>query len=217
MPHLPLDYVDVLSRIGLTILLAGAIGLERELSSQPAGFRTHMLVGLGAMLFTVGGYGIPGGDPTRVAAQVASGIGFIGAGAILRDAGRIKGLTTAGSLWAVAAVGLTVGFGRYATAITATVATVVVLYLLKVLEQGLFRRVQGRQLLVFAAEGSGLPATVRAVETVVGRLQVTRVSTTDDGGLAIGMHVATAPDADVTDIAERLLRLEQVSGIELRR
>ncbi len=217
MQHLPLDYADVLARIGLTILLAGAIGLERELNAQPAGFRTHMLVGLGAMLFTLGGYGIVGADPTRVAAQVASGIGFIGAGAILRDAGRIKGLTTAASLWAVAAVGLTVGFGRYATAVTATVATVAVLYLLKVLEHGLFPRVQGRQLLVFTAQGTSVPATVHAVETVVGSTDVTRVSTTDDGGVAIGMRIPAGRDRDVTDVAQRLLGLDEVTGIELRR
>jgi putative Mg2+ transporter-C (MgtC) family protein len=214
---LPLDYVDVLARIGLTVLLAGAIGLERELNTQPAGLRTHVLVGLGAMLFTVAGASIGGSDPTRVAAQVASGIGFIGAGAILRDAGRIKGLTTAASLWAVAAVGLTVGFGLYAAAATATVVTIVVLYVLKSLENGLFPRVQGRQLLVFTSAGTSVPATVSAVETVVGNLQVTRVSTTDDGGLAIGMHVAAHPEEDVGAVAERLLLLEEITGIELRR
>lgn len=213
----PLDYVDVLARIGVTVLLAGGIGLERELNSQPAGFRTHVLVGLGAMLFTVAGYGIPGADPARVAAQVASGIGFIGAGAILRDAGRIKGLTTAASLWAVAAVGVTVGFGLYATAVTATVVTIIVLYVLKSLEQGLFPRVQGRQLLVFTSAGTSVPATVRSVETVVGSLQVTRVSTTDDGGLAIGMHISARPETDVATVAEELLLLEEITGIELRR
>jgi putative Mg2+ transporter-C (MgtC) family protein len=215
--HVTLDYLDVLARIGMTVLLAGAIGLERELNTQPAGLRTHVLVGLGAMLFTVAGASIVGSDPTRVAAQVASGIGFIGAGAILRDAGRIKGLTTAASLWAVAAVGLTVGFGLYAAAATATVVTIVVLYVLKSLENGLFPRVQGRQLLVFTSAGTSVPATVSAVETVVGNLQVTRVSTTDDGGLAIGMHVAAHPEEDVGAVAERLLLLEEITGIELRR
>ncbi len=211
------DYVDVLVRIGLTAVLAGLIGLERELDAQPAGFRTHVLVALGAMLFTVAGYGIVGADPARVAAQVASGIGFIGAGAILRDAGRVKGLTTAASLWAVAAVGVTVGFGNYAVAASAAVVTVLVLALLKWFERELFPRARGRQLLVFAGRGVAVPAVVAAVEGVVGKAQVTRVSTTDDGGVAVGLHVGLSRDEDVADVAERLLLCAEVAGIELRR
>ena len=90
-------------------VLGGVIGLERELNAQKAGFRTHVLVALGAALFTTVGADVAGSDPTRVAAQVVTGIGFLGAGAILRDSGGVHGLTTAASLWVTAGAGLPAG------------------------------------------------------------------------------------------------------------
>jgi putative Mg2+ transporter-C (MgtC) family protein len=113
--------------IGIRILVAAVagmvVGLEREFHGQAAGIRTHGLVACGAALFTVGGaYGFsdlprgPNIDPMRVAAQVASGIGFIGAGAILRDGTSVRGLTTAASLWASAALGMVVGAAAWAAA-----------------------------------------------------------------------------------------------------
>jgi putative Mg2+ transporter-C (MgtC) family protein len=124
-----LDLLDLLARLGAATLLCGLIGLERELRGQTAGLRTHAIVGLGAALFTlVGAYGfadrVPG-DPTRVAAQVVSGIGFLGAGAILRHGISVRGLTTAATLWVVAAIGMACGAGAYGAAV-ACVALVLV-------------------------------------------------------------------------------------------
>src|SRR3990172_4596174 len=109
------------------------IGLERELHRRPAGFRTHSLVALGAALFTiVSAYGFVGDtvDPTRIAAQIVSGIGFIGAGTILQHRGNIRGLTTAASLWSVAAIGMAAGAGLLVMAVIGTVLILVVLALL---------------------------------------------------------------------------------------
>lgn len=123
---------ELLLRLGLVVLLCGVLGLEREARGREAGLRTHILVGLGAALFTlVSAYGFedfagqgagPGRqsyDPTRIAAQVVSGIGFLGAGVILRQEGVVRGLTTAAGLWVAAAIGMGAAAGFY----VGTVAT----------------------------------------------------------------------------------------------
>jgi putative Mg2+ transporter-C (MgtC) family protein len=121
--------------LSVSLILAAALGLavgfEREIHGHPAGLRTHMLVAVGSALFTVlSAYGFGAGstaapiDPTRIAAQIVSGIGFLGAGAILKDGIVIRGLTTAASLWATSAVGMAAGAGEY---ILAGVATGVIL------------------------------------------------------------------------------------------
>ena len=95
----------------LAILLGGMIGLERELKGRTAGLRTHMLVCVGSTLFTLVSMNMSKGDPGRIAAQVVSGIGFLGAGAIIREGMNIRGLTTAASIWTTAAIGLALGAG----------------------------------------------------------------------------------------------------------
>ncbi len=141
-----LSLLDVVLRVLLSMLLGGVIGLERELRDRAAGFRTHILVSVGAATFTlVSAYGfnafITQGqstnvtfDPSRIAAQVVSGIGFLGAGAIIRHGVSIRGLTTAASLWAAAAVGIATGVGMYTLAGVAAVAVVLSLYLLRFIE-----------------------------------------------------------------------------------
>lgn len=132
-PDLTLELqLDLGLRLTVGLVLGAIIGFERELHRQPAGFRTHSLVSLGAALFTIVsafGFG-PDADPTRIAAQIVSGIGFIGAGTILQYRGHIRGLTTAASLWSVAAVGTAAGAGLYVIAIVATVLILVILSLL---------------------------------------------------------------------------------------
>jgi putative Mg2+ transporter-C (MgtC) family protein len=125
------EQLDLSVRLLVAAVLGLAIGFEREIHGHPAGLRTHMLVALGSALFTVlsirGFLGEPGAapvDPTRIAAQIVSGIGFLGAGAILKDGIVIRGLTTAASLWATSAVGMAAGAGEYAIG---TVAATVIL------------------------------------------------------------------------------------------
>jgi putative Mg2+ transporter-C (MgtC) family protein len=108
--------LELLGRLLLAAVLGGAIGAERELNDQAAGLRTHMLLTIGACLFTlVSAYGFGAGprDPSRLAAQIVTGIGFLGGGAIVRHGLTVKGLTTAASIWATASVGVAVGAGRY--------------------------------------------------------------------------------------------------------
>ena len=118
----------MLIKICLALVLGGALGMEREYHDKPAGFATNCLICLGAMLFTVLSeiMGLAGGDPGRIAAQIVTGVGFIGAGAIMRDGNKVSGITTAANVWLVAALGMAVGYGEYiwATACAAGILAV---------------------------------------------------------------------------------------------
>jgi putative Mg2+ transporter-C (MgtC) family protein len=118
--------VELMLRVVLAFVLGGVIGYERETIQRPAGLRTHMLVAAGAAAFTVASvYGFVGEgttrDPARVAAQIVPGVGFLGAGTIWRTSSTVRGLTTAASIWLVAAVGLLAGSGMYLLAVFTTI------------------------------------------------------------------------------------------------
>jgi putative Mg2+ transporter-C (MgtC) family protein len=131
---MPTD-LELLGRLLLAALLGGAVGAEREVADQSAGLRTHMLLSIGACLFTlVSAYGFAGTtDPSRLAAQIVTGIGFLGGGAILRHGLNVRGMTTAASIWATASLGVTVGVGRYLLAGGAAVLILVTLFGLRFL------------------------------------------------------------------------------------
>ena len=127
------SYMELTLRLSLALVLGGVIGIEREYRAKEAGFRTHFLVALGSALFCVVsqyGFGIDLKDSSRVAAQVVSGIGFLGAGTIIFQKNVVRGLTTAAGLWVTAAIGLACGTGMY---IAAVITTLMVLLGLEVL------------------------------------------------------------------------------------
>ena len=135
--------IELTLRLVVALLLGAVIGIERELQRMPAGFRTHALVSLGAAIFTViSAYGLTGpmSDPTRIAAQIVSGVGFLGGGAILHHGGTVRGLTTAASLWAVAAVGMAAGAGLLVIAVASTVLVIVGLEVFDRIERVMKRR-----------------------------------------------------------------------------
>ncbi len=131
-------------RLVLSAVLASVVGFEREMHGRPAGLRTHMLVGLGATLFTIASVEIAGtrGDTGRIAAQIVTGVGFLGAGTIIQHGSVVRGLTTAATLWAVAGVGLAVGLGGKMT-YTAVAATLII-YLTLTVNRRIERRLEGR-------------------------------------------------------------------------
>lgn len=131
--ELPWQEIEMSARLLLAALFGAGVGYEREHADKPAGLRTHTLVSLGAALFTVVSlYGFGNvGDPARVAAQIVTGIGFLGAGAILRNEATVKGLTTAASIWTTAAIGMAVGVGMYAMSAVTTLIVLAVLRLIK--------------------------------------------------------------------------------------
>jgi putative Mg2+ transporter-C (MgtC) family protein len=134
--------IDLLRRLLLAAALGAALGVEREYRRKPAGLRTNILIALGSALFTTLSIdmGSRGGTPDRITAQVVTGIGFLGAGAILRSGATVHGMTTAATIWVNAAIGMAAGAGELAIATAATVLTIVVLALLAPFESYFDRR-----------------------------------------------------------------------------
>lgn len=164
--------LPVLGRLLLALLLGAAVGLERELSGKPAGFRTNILICVGAALLTELSLTVAAGmvehelvraDPGRIAAQIVSGIGFIGAGTILVSRGSVHGLTTAATLWVVAAIGMTVGLQLYVEAVGATVLVVLTLFGLGWIERVLISERSEQTLEVVVAGGEADPDAFRAL------------------------------------------------------
>ena len=170
------------ARLLLAALLGALVGLEREIHDHPAGMRTHLLVSLGSAAFTVlsiAAFPAPGADPARIAAQIVSGIGFLGAGAILKEGATIRGLTTAASLWAVSAVGMAAGAGAWAIAITITVIAIVSLWPLRLVTERLVGGDQHRvRMRLSAADPHALAQVVKVITDEGGR--VAHLATTGD-------------------------------------
>ncbi|HXH07886.1 MAG TPA: MgtC/SapB family protein [Vicinamibacterales bacterium] len=140
---------DAVARLALAALLGAVLGFEREVSQKPAGLRTNILITLGSALFTIMSIELaptPHADPTRIAAQIVTGIGFLGGGAILRTAGDVRGLTTAATIWLNAAIGLAAGGGAFRLAVVTTVIALLVLTMLKPLERYMDLRERRRQI-----------------------------------------------------------------------
>ncbi|NMD26879.1 MAG: MgtC/SapB family protein [Chloroflexi bacterium] len=155
---------EMLLRLAVSMLLGGAIGFEREQDSQPAGLRTHMILVMGsclAMILSINIGAENGTDPARMAAQVISGIGFLGAGAILRSGFNVKGLTTATTVWTTAIIGLAVGYGYYWVGAFTTVLVLVVLTLVSIFEKKFIRRNVIRIIKVDAVDNPHIFRTVR--------------------------------------------------------
>jgi putative Mg2+ transporter-C (MgtC) family protein len=196
--------------------LGGGIGLERELSGQPAGFRTHVLVALGAALFSTVGTDVAGTDPTRMAAQVATGIGFLGAGAILREGGGIKGLTTAASLFVTAAAGVACGLHRPLLGTVAVLLSLLTLTGLKRLEQEYFPRRRGHLVVLEVSDAADVQLVVAAAVEVLGTpAQVRRVGRAAGDRTAVTLSSPLQRGYALLDLATRLRALDGVVGVEL--
>jgi putative Mg2+ transporter-C (MgtC) family protein len=158
--------LDVLVQLLLAILLGGAIGLERELQGKPAGLRTNILICLGATLFTLLSYRLAGGgaDAGRVAAQVVTGIGFLGAGSILHARGSIVGLTSAATIWLVAAIGMAIGCHAYIEGLGTTLLTLVILAGLVPIEKAVEARTHTSHLVLYLRPE---PGTVESIERLI--------------------------------------------------
>ncbi len=185
MTDVSIGWDETLLRLAVAALLGAVIGLERELDEKAAGLRTHMLVSAGAALFTlVGAYGFAGFfghggnvvsfDPSRVAAQIVTGIGFLGAGVIFRQGFTIRGLTTAASLWLVAAIGMSAGAGYWAGAVLATGAGVVSLRPLEWLKERLLPQRAATLLVVELEDGATSGPVLDAVERLADLLALRR-------------------------------------------
>ncbi len=162
----------IIIRLLLSALFGGLIGFEREAHNRPAGFRTHILVTIGSSLLMIVSKNIEGGDTTRIAAQVVSGIGFLGAGTILRTGSNIEGLTTAASIWVCSAVGLAIGGGFY---LEGLVVTIIVYFFLKKISP-LERLINKKSHKTIKIIGEARPGFIGEIGTLFGRHNINIVN-----------------------------------------
>lgn len=221
-----LSHGETLLRLFVAAALGSLVGLERERLLWAAGIRTHMLVSVGACLFMlVSAYGFADSlrgehvvlDPSRAAAQVVSGIGFLGAGAILARGEIVRGLTTAASIWTVAAIGLAVGGGLYFPAAASTVIILVILAGIKPLEEAYRARSQSCRLRVVAKHGAVSPESLeQGLELQPARLRRFLVSVRPGGELDdITVQLVRVSSADIGNFVRRLETLEGVQSVEV--
>jgi uncharacterized membrane protein YhiD involved in acid resistance len=191
--------ISVLVKLVLAVICGGIVGWQREAHDRPAGLRTHVLVCLGAAVYTLASMSFsgPNADPGRVAAQVATGMGFLGAGTIIRHGNVVRGLTTAASLWAVAAIGLCVAIGGQVWWVAA-ISTVIVLLTLTVLRREALRlqNPHGRPDLAAGRRGAGDRQASRYPQAARPRCRLAR-------GLACGTGWGRG-DAGAADAARDL-------------
>jgi len=218
------------SRLMLALFLGSLVGIERERKNQPAGFRTHVVLCLGSALMMLTSIWmaeefnakVPGAarttDPARIAAQVVSGVGFLGGGAILRMGVTIRGLTTAASLWSTSGIGLAVGAGYYYGAIVMTVLMVATLSILSSVEQMLFRSKALRTLVVAARDIPGLIGAVERVLTREGiKVQSLRVSKgTPEGTVDVIALIDTPRDANLNKVVKELVAITDITEVDIQ-
>jgi len=217
-----LSWYDALWRLALAAALGSIIGLEREFREREAGLRTHLLVSLGSALFTiVSAFGfhdvlthdpqvVVRLDPSRIAAQIVSGIGFLGAGAIIRQGLSIRGLTTAATLWVVAAIGMAAGAGFYSVAIITTVVALVALWPLRYVAYRMIDRVKPEEdrVVIELREGHSLAELLTHVS------QVRHIEVTEELDRKIVQLESPAVDEE---LVARLSDLDFVVGVKWRR
>jgi putative Mg2+ transporter-C (MgtC) family protein len=223
IPHL--GHGPMAGRIFLALLLAGIIGAEREVSGHPAGMRTHIMVGLGASLFSIlSTYGFqefvgPRNDTTyqvdvtRVVSQIVVGIGFLGAGTVLKEGATVRGLTTAASLWVTAAIGTACGIGSFFAAGVTTSAVIVSLVALRVPRRWL-RRTFGRRtrsLVLRLAEGADPAGLVEALHNLKG----VEVRSLTIRGRAVEADVRAVGDRDLERELSSVAEREDVEELDL--
>jgi putative Mg2+ transporter-C (MgtC) family protein len=219
-----LDLWEVAVRLAVAAALTGAVGLEREFRERAAGLRTHMLVGVGSALFTIVSAYAWGDfifdrtqgtafDPTRIAAQIVTGIGFLGAGVIIRQGLSIRGVTTAAGLWVAAAIGMAVGAGYWGAALIGTGVVLVGLGPLRMAEGWVVRR---------RREGGALEIDLRPEEPLAPvltvledrRARVSRIHLEEEEtGRQLRLEVRMPPGVSGRDLVEELTRLDEVTGV----
>ena len=213
---------ELVLRLGMAVLLCATIGIERSARDEVAGMRTHALVGLGAALFTVlSAYGfadiasttVARPDPTRIAAQIVSGIGFLGAGAIIREGLTVRGITTASSLWIAAAIGMAAGAGFYLGAVVTTALVLLVLILLRRVRTAIMPAIRaGFVLLDIELTREGHSAAVLAI-LAAHRIRVESLrSTLEPQGERLQLELRLPPRMDFSPVFAELRGLTDVAA-----
>jgi putative Mg2+ transporter-C (MgtC) family protein len=215
LSHVP-PLLLLAAQVLVAMLLGAAIGLERELTAQPAGLRTHMLVSLGAAVFTIAGAHAVAANPAVIAAPVVTGVGFLGGGAILRAGTNVRGLTTAASLWLAAAAGLSVGLREWWLGGLATVLALSVLMLVKKLEHETLPHRRPLEITLTLEPGVDIHNVEHRVRDVLRHTRVLRINYTGTDQ-QITMIARPRHHHSLAEISERVREVEGVRGVDMSR
>ncbi len=224
-----IDQLHITIRLVLALLLGGLIGFEREVSSHAAGLRTHILVCVGsALVMLLSMYGFSAFvnevnvriDPSRLAAQVISGIGFLGAGTIMFNGRSITGLTTAASLWVVAGIGLAIGAGFYYPAVLACFMVLISLWILNKVEHKYFN---GKKVRVLKIQAIDQPGTLGLITTILGKRKIDikqiKLEESEDGSksnhVQITFHVTIPKQSIIGLVLEETNQIQGVTGVAI--
>ncbi|MBD3921398.1 MgtC/SapB family protein [Paenibacillus sp. PR3] len=221
-----IDNTHMLLRMGLALLLGGLIGFEREQSNHAAGLRTNTLVCLGScllMMLSMYGFGDFANetnvrlDPARLAAQVITGIGFLGAGTILFTGKSITGLTTAASLWVVSAIGLAVGAGFYLGAVTATASVFLILWGMNKVEKRFLKGKREQMIRIYADDRSTLLQAMNAIiheqDIVVRKMTVSDQTDVHEGRVMVQMYVTLPKQLSIMLLVNEINDVGGVRGV----
>ena len=206
-------------RLLVALILGAVVGLERERQERAAGLRTVTMVSLGSCLFTiVGAYGFPNTDPSRVAAQIVTGIGFLGAGTIFLRKDLVRGLTTAATIWAVAAIGMAAGTSQYIVAFFTTLLILSVLMVLKPIEKRFFKRPSEALVSVVVPRGEGEIERVRAALAAIGAFPMSiRIHELNDSDDRLELDVGLPAHRTTSDLLRQLRTMEGAKQILITR
>ena len=206
-------------RLLVALILGAVVGLERERQERAAGLRTVTMVSLGSCLFTiVGAYGFPNTDPSRVAAQIVTGIGFLGAGTIFLRKDLVRGLTTAATIWAVAAIGMAAGTSQYTVALFTTLLILSVLMVLKPIEKRFFKRPSEALVSVVVPRGEGEIERVRAALATIGAFPMSiRIHELNDTDDRLEIDVGLPAHRTTSDLLRQLRTIEGAKQVLITR
>jgi len=211
--------LDLMLRLLVALILGAVVGLERERQERAAGLRTVTMVSLGSCLFTiVGAYGFPNTDPSRVAAQIVTGIGFLGAGPIFLRKDLVRGLTTAATIWAVAAIGMAAGTSQYIIAVFTTLLILSVLMVLKPIERRFFKRPNEALVSLILPRGEGEIERVRTALRTIGAfpmsLRIHELNETED---RLEIDVGLPAERTTSELLRQLRSIEGAKQILISR
>ena len=219
-----ITWQSALVRLLISFFIGSLVGIERETHNQPAGLRTHILISIGATIVMLISIYIPqtftnfqNGDPGRIAAQVVSGIGFLGAGAILKFGGDVKGLTTAASIWAMAALGLAVGAGMYAISFIGVAVILFALTIMDIFEKKVFKERTLRKIELTIKKKD---ADIHSLKSLLKEMDVRIVSTgfernVNEANAKITFFAGVTRNIDVQKLSDNLEKYPGVTSISV--
>ena len=207
------DTYEMLLRLALVVLIGGLIGAEREYYSKSAGFRTMILICLGSFLYTIISTHISDISPDRIASNIVTGIGFLGAGVIFKSENRVNGITTAATIWSVAALGMGIAEGHYALVLASTAIVLASLLLLTKLERFIDQINQSHTYRIMSVYKEDL---LREYETIFDEcnLRYKRIKRTKRGEYIIGTWIVQGPERNHNKFTKRILHHPSVKEFE---